>query len=145
MDAFCCTSCQKILDRLRAVDTRAIPHYQQFARDVAQHMPQKAYDINTVIGLLLDVQQQLTAWCDRADRRQMIVTTGCAQDRRLADWRPCTHQGRQQVEGGFVYPDECAALAFGFFLISGHFSLRQRRVAASLRSEARSIGFWTLQ
>ena len=60
MDTFCCTSGQKTLDRLRAMDTRSIPHDQQFARDVAQYMLQKAHDINTLIRLLLDMQQQLT-------------------------------------------------------------------------------------
>src|SRR5215212_4586286 len=145
MNSLCSTSSQKILDRLRTMDTGAIPHDQQFTRNVAQHMPQKAYDIITVIRLLLDVQQQLTAWSDRTDRRQVIITTGCAQHRWVAFWRPRTHQSRQQIEPGFVYPDEGSSLAFGFFLIAGHFSLRQRSIAASLRSVARSIGFCTLQ
>src|SRR5262249_5598568 len=112
---------------------------------MSQHMAQKAHHIATVIGVFLDLQQQLTAGCDRANRRQVIVTTRRTQDGWLADWRPSAHQCWQQVKASFIYPDERAALAFGFFLSAGHFSLRQRSMAASLRSLARSIGFWALQ
>src|SRR4051794_18811670 len=119
MDALCCTSREKILDRLSAVDTRAIPHDQQFPTNMTQYMPQKAYDISTVIGLLLDMQQQLASGCDRTDCRQVIVTTRRTQDRRLADRCPRTHQCRQQVESGFVYPDKRTALVFGLFLSAG--------------------------
>src|SRR5262245_48530005 len=120
------------------MDGGAIPHDQQLTRNVPQHMRKEAYNILTVIGLFLDLYQQLTAWCDRTDCRQVIVATGRTHDRWLTDRRPGAHQGWQQIKACFIYPDKGSPFAFGFFLISGHFSLRQCSMAASLRSVARS-------
>src|SRR5258706_9908240 len=109
------------------------------------HVFEKAHYIAPVIGFLLHVQQQLSARRERTDHRYVIITTRCMKQWWLTNRRPGPHQRGQQVEGSFVYPDECASLTLGFFLIAGHFSLRQRSISASLRSLARSIGFWVVE
>jgi hypothetical protein len=105
VDSFRSTLRQEILDRLAAMDGGAIPQKQQFPINVAQQVPQKLHHLSRSVGLLLKEHQQLSVWCNRADRRQMIITERGAQDRRLAPWRIRPYHRWQQVETCLIYPD----------------------------------------
>ena len=115
MNALGSTRRQKILNGVAAVDRCTVPQNQHLARDVPQHMLEKAYDIRAPIGSLLDLQQQLPIRGDRTNRRQVVVAQGDAQQRRLPTRRIGTHQCRQQIEAGCVYPDQGAPFLLRFF------------------------------
>ena len=125
--------CQNVFDRLTAVNGGAVPNNQQFAWNVTQYVLKKDDDLGATDTLLMHLHQQLTTWCDGADDRQPRITARRTQKWCLADWCIGTHDGRQQVEAGFVDPDYGSVLAFGFFLISGQTSVRQRLTARSSR------------
>ena len=57
------------------------------------------------------------------------------------DRRPSAPIQRLQAEAGFVEKDECCPPSPGLFLIRGQSCVRQRSIAASLRSAARRCGF----
>jgi hypothetical protein len=109
------SSGQKVFDFLAAMDRGAIPHHQQLARKVAQEMLQKANHPRAAKGLGLHLQMQLALRGEGADDRQVVVAQAMAQDRRLALGGVGAHDGGQQVEPGFIHPDQGALFVAGFF------------------------------
>jgi hypothetical protein len=144
MDALGATLRQEALHGFATMDGRAIPNDQQLALNVPQQMLQEAHDILATIGLLLHLYQQAAAAGERANHRQMIIAEWCAQDRRLPARSVGTANRGQQVEAGLIYPDDRALLAPRFFFSAGQRWSCQAWIAASFRSLARVIGFWTL-
>ena len=136
---------EEVFDRLGPMDRRAVPDHQERPREVAQQVSQEADNRRAPESLSPLLDQQPARVRQGADDREVIVGTGHAQEGRLAAGRVGAHQARQQIEAGFVYPDNRTPLALGFAKRAGQRSLHHWAMAASLRWVARRIGFWTLQ
>jgi hypothetical protein len=136
---------QEVLDRLPAMDRRAVPDHQQLAGDVAEQVPEEADDVRALGGPLPDHHQQPPFGRDAAADRQVVAAQPQAQDRRLPARGVRADEPRQQVEAGFVYPDDGPAFLVSPFLSAGQRSACQAAIAASSRWLARRIGFWAVQ
>jgi len=136
---------QEVLDRLAAMDRRAVPEHQEFAGDVAEQVLEEAHDVRALIRPLLHEHQQPAIRGDAADDRQVIAAQRQAEDRRLAARGVGPDGAGQQVEAGLVDPDGGSTFLFGPLFRAGQRSVRQASIAASLRWLARWTGFWTLQ
>jgi hypothetical protein len=55
--------------------------------------------------------QQATLRRDRAENREMIARQRHPQDRGLAPWRGIAHRACQQIEPGFINPDNHSAFS----------------------------------
>ena len=136
---------EEVFDRLGPMDRRPVPNHQERSREVTQQVLQETDNRRAPECLPPLLDQQPARVRQRADDREVIAGTGHAQDGRLAAGRVGAHQTRQQIEAGFVYPDNRTPLALGFAKRAGQRSLHHALMAASLRWVARRIGFWTLQ
>jgi len=67
---------QEVLDRLAAMDRRAVPDDQQLAGDVAQQMLEEAHDIRALVGVVLHQHEQAPRGRDAADDRQVVAAQG---------------------------------------------------------------------
>src|SRR3712207_2726184 len=104
-------------------------------------MPKKAHDRLAAIGPALHAQKQPPVLRQRTDGRQMITRQWDAQDWRLPAWGIGAHPSQEQVEAGFIYPDECLLLLGSLFLRSGQRSAHHAAMPASSRWAARTSGF----
>ena len=122
---------------------QSVPHHRQLSGNMMQQVLQKAHDGGSIESALLHRRVQLPFWRNRTDHRQMLPVRisqyRCFPSRRI---RP--HGRGRQIEARFVYENECALLADGFFSSSGHVSSCQRAISSSSRWLARSTGFWRL-
>ena len=75
---------QEVLDRLAAMDRRAVPDDQELAGDVAEQVLEEADDVRALVRVLLDQHQQPTRRGDATDDGQVVAAQGEAEDRRLA-------------------------------------------------------------
>lgn len=136
---------EKVLDRLAAMNGRAVPEDEQFARHVLEQVLQKTHDRRPVHGVGLLADEQPPVGGHSANGRQMVARQGDGEHRCLAARRISADHTRQQIEGGLVYPDERTLLALGFFLSAGQRSVCHWAIAASSRWLARRVGFWRVQ
>ena len=105
---------QEVLDGLSAMDRRPIPDHEHLARNLAQQMAQKLDDLGTPKRALADLEEQPPLVGEAADDGEMVAGTGHPEDRCLTSRSVGTHQARQQIEAGLVYPDDGTPLALGF-------------------------------
>lgn len=77
-------------------------------------MLEKADDLGAPERAVAHRQEQAPLVGEAADHGKMIARTGDPQERRLAPRRVGAHQAREQIEAGFIYPDNRAPLALGF-------------------------------
>ena len=136
---------QEVLDRLPAVDRGAIPEHQELAGDAAEQMLQEADDVRALVGALLDQHQQPTRRGAAADDGQVVAAQRQPADGRLPARGVGPDGTGQEVEAGFVDPDDGPSLLVGPLFRAGQRSVSQASIAASFRWLARVIGFWTLQ
>jgi hypothetical protein len=139
------TTRQELLDDPAEMDRRAVPDHQDLAWDVLQQMLQKAHHCLTAIRPPLHAHQKPTLRRQRADGGHMITRHGNAQDRRLTSWCVGADPRREQVEAGFIYPDDRLLPRGSVFLSSGQRSSHQAWITVSSRWAARTMGFWTLK
>ena len=105
---------------------------------VGQQVPQEAHHVRAAQGAVgRHLEQQLAVRGDAADDREVIAGEAHAQDRRLAAGGVGPHAAGQQIEAGFVYPDDGAPFGGRPFLSAGQRSAYQRAMAASSRWVAR--------
>jgi hypothetical protein len=76
------------------------------AGEIAQQVLQEADDVRTVEWTLLDQQEQAVIQGDATDGRQVVAGQRHVQDGRLRARSVGANHRRQQVEAGFVYPDD---------------------------------------
>ena len=133
MQPFGRPSLEKVLERVRAVDRRAIPDEHDLAGNLAQEHAQETHDGFRIIRVGAHLHEQSPIERDTADRREMIARQLHAQNRRLPPWSPGADCHRQQIKPGFIYPDDGRLILLGFFLMSGQRSFDQCLSASSLR------------
>jgi hypothetical protein len=108
-------------------------------------MLEEAHDIAAFEGSCLDRHQQLALRGYRANDREMIACQRHMQGWRLPTRGVTAYHSGQQVETGFVYPDDDSSLAQALFLSVGQRSEYQAAIASSSRWVARMIGFCGVQ
>jgi hypothetical protein len=116
----------EVLDRLAAMDRRAIPEHQELAGDVAEQVPEDAHDVRALVRPLLHAHQQPAIRGDAADDRQVIAAQRQAEDRRLAARGVGPDGAGQQVEAGLVDPDDGPSFPVGPRFRAGQRSVRTR-------------------
>jgi hypothetical protein len=144
VDTFGSSLLEKHFDHFAAMDRGTIPDDQQFARDLTQKLPEKAYHILSLVGMMLGLHEQSSLWRQRSDDRDVVPGQGHAQDRRFAHRGISTDGQRQQVKARLIYKNDLSLFLLGFFLRAGQRSSRQVLMACSFLWVASSTGFWTL-
>src|SRR5690242_17984982 len=127
------------------VRRQPIPDHQQLAGNAGEQVLEEAHNRWSGERLLLNIQVQLAGLGDGGDRRQVVAGELNPQYWRLAARRVRPDAARQQIEAGFIHPDDYPAGRRSVFLSIGQRSVVQRSMAASSRWVARVIGFWTLR
>src|SRR5450631_1266438 len=125
--------CQKVFDRLTAMNGRSIPDDQQVAGNLTGEQLQKANDIGAFVRMVLGLHEEPPLWGNATHSRKMVVGQFDWQDGRLPLRRIGAHSHRQQVKGGLIYKDDGAFFALGFFFNSSHWCSFQFWMAASSR------------
>ena len=97
--------------------TRTLP------RSLREPHAQEADDPLGVEGVFACLQVEAPVQRDATDRREMVMGQCDVPDRRLPPWRPRAHRHRQEVETGFVYPDDGGAFVGRFFWRAGQRSV----------------------
>src|SRR5262249_28745564 len=145
MEAFGRAVGEIVFDWLALVDGRSIPDDEHLTPNFVQEHAQETDHRGSVKGVVLHLHHQPPLEGDTADRREMVVGEGHVQHWRLSPWRPGSLRMWQQIEAGFIYPDDVVSFVGCFFLIAGQRCSYQRRTASSSRWVARCIGRCTLQ
>jgi hypothetical protein len=145
MESFRSARRQELLDRVTAMDRRAILEDHQATSHFAPQMLQKGHDISRVEGRFLAVKVQRTREGDGADGREMSAGPPLLQHGRLAHGGIGPDDAGQGREPRFVYAKDALRLDVCPLLMAGHVSCRQRAMAASSRWRARRAGVCGLQ
>ncbi len=132
---------QKVFYRLTAMNGGPIPDDEQFSRDLAQELLEKAHHILSLVGAILRVHEQSSLWCQRCNSRDMIARQWDAQHRRLSPRRIGAHRKGQQVKTRLIYKNDSSLFLLGFFLRAGQRSSHQAVMACSFLWVATSTGF----
>lgn len=130
MDACRRPSRQKIFDSLAVMDGRTIPDDQQFARNLAQQLLEKAHHILALVRVILRLHEQPSFRCQRADGRAVF---GPLEHRCALPWaanKSPTHLQKRSV-----------AAPARLFLRAGQRSSFQVLMACSFLWLANSTGF----
>ncbi len=93
---------QELLDRMGAMDGRAVSDDQQLATHLAQQPLQEAHDILGVVRSLLRLHEQAPRRRDPTDGGEMLARERHAQHPRLPAWRPGAYRHGQQIEAGLI-------------------------------------------
>ncbi len=117
-----------------------IPDQNDGAVDVPQEVAQENEHLGCGDGTGSDEDKEPGVGTHSGDSRELRPGTPVDEDRGLAAGRPGAHSGRHQPECRFVGEDQRDPKLLGFFLIRGHSTATQRRIAPSSRSEARLVG-----
>ena len=127
-----------------AMGGRAIPDHQQLARQVAQQMAEEVHYFGSANGSWVKPEIEVPP-SDAGHGREHFPVEVILQYRSLSARRPGAHPMGPLAQSALVDKDDGAPLAESFFLIRGHPTLFQYRMACSSRSSARPLGRWQLQ
>ncbi len=141
---------QKFLDRITSMDCAVVEQNNDMTVDLTQQMAEEHCDLLAldVVFVELAIQrapEKFRADCDAGDRGDTVMAVAVGHDRRLADGAPRLMHRRDQEKPGFVYKNDVGTQPRGVFFTRGQTCRFQSSMAASLRSRARSSGFWWLQ
>jgi len=136
--------CQKVFDRLTAMNRRSIPDDQQWACDLTGEHLQKANHIWPFVRMVLRLHDDLSFWSNAAHSREMVTGQLHFQDGRLAHRRIGAHCQRQKVKRRLIHKDYRALFLLGLFFSAGQRSFFQVAIAASSRWVAFWMGFCRL-
>lgn len=133
----------------RAMDVEPIQHHDQRPPMKTMQLSQVAHHVAGSYVAVLHDEMRANSQSSRretqaADHAQAVVPLRNDLPGPRTDRRPRAPIQRLQAEAGFVEKDECCPPSPGLFLIRGQSCVRQRSIAASLRSAARRCGFWGL-
>ena len=133
-----------IFDQQTAMDRRAVPKDQNFARDVPLQMPEKLNDLRAFDTALVDLKVKSPQRQPANDGKAFPVE-GLVQHRRLSARRPSADACRTCAQPAFIDEDDGSPLPASLFFKAGHSTRCQRRMAFSSRSTARRSGLWQLK
>lgn len=136
---------QEVLDRLTPMDRGAVPDDQELAREVTQEMAEEADHRRTFEGAGADLKEQAALRGEGADHREMVTGEGDGQGRGLPLGGVGSDPGRQEIEAGFIRPDDGSLFFSGLCLRVGHVSASQVSTWTGSRWVALTSGCWTLQ
>src|SRR5438477_6562341 len=108
-------------------------------------MAEEAHHVRALEGAGQDLAEQAPVRRETADGREVVAGQGDRQEGRLAPRRVGADPCGEEVEAGFVDPDDRAAFVAGFFSRAGQRSASQASILAWLRWAARTSGCWTLR
>jgi len=132
-----------MLDQKTAMNRRAIPENEEFARDLPPQVPKKLDDLRALDAALMDLKVK-PPQRQSADNRKAFPVEGFTQDGRLPARRPSADSCRAGAQPAFIYEYDGPPLPAGLFFKAGHSTRCQRRMAFSSRSTARRSGLWQL-
>ena len=108
---------QKGVDRLSAMNRRAIPDHRHGRRVRLPNLPQKSHHVLAMIAAVLDVIVQVAGLRDQAHHREMPIPIPIAQHRRLPFPRPGQADAGHQIARGFIrLPDHTRGAIRRFFI-----------------------------
>ena len=142
-------TCQEFLYGVSAMDRTVVQKDDDVTGDLAQQLPEKCRDFFAldVVFVELAVQgasEAFRADCDPRDGGDAVVPIAMRNEWRLADRTPGLEHRRDEKKPGFVYENEVGTQPEGVFFTRGQTCRFQSSMAVSLRSMARSSGFWWL-
>ena len=129
----------EIAGELTAVGAQAVPDDQQRSGNVAEQGLKKVHDLRAFHGALVQPEIEVMESDPRRCREGVPVEV-VLQNGSLAAPRPGAHPVRPLADSAFVDEDYRVPFGLGFFLMAGHSTRRQRRMASSFRSRARPTG-----
>ena len=142
---------EKFVNIFSAVREESIPEDEQRFLDMGSECLEEAHDVRAGdIGIGVEGKVKSYALADRSKGQSsnhgyLVVRTGLlVEDRRLPLRRPSAPEQGGQKYPALVNKDKMRSQCAGFFLMRGHSTLIQRRMAFSSRSRARRSGLWGL-
>ena len=141
---------QKFLYRITSMDCAVVQQNHDMAVDLTQQKAKEHCDLLALDVVFVELAIQRAPekfWtdCDSGYSGDTVMAVAVGHDRRLADGTPRLMHRRDQEKPRFVYKDDVGAHPRGVFFTRGQTCRFQSSMAASLRSRARSSGFWWLQ
>jgi len=133
--------CQKVFDRLTAMDCGSIPDHQEFAGDLSQEQLQEANHVRAFVRMVLGLHEYPSFWSDATDGREMVTGQFDSYERRLAHRSIRAYSHRQEIKGRLIYKHDGPFFVFGLFFSASQRSSFQVWIAASSRCVAFWIGF----
>lgn len=124
------------------MSVEVIPDENDGAVDVPQEVAQENEHLGCGDGAGADEDKEPCVGTHSRDGRELRPGIPVDEDRGLAVGRPGPYPGRHQPERRFVGENPRGPTPLGFFLIRGHSTATQWRMAPSSRSEARLVGRW---
>ena len=118
---------------------KPIPDNEQGLIDLSEQCVEEIHDLRTLHTAGVEAEVEVPHGQPR-HRRQRLPVEVELQHRRLPAGRPSAAAMGPLTQSAFVDEDDRAAFLAGFFLIAGHFLLRQLRICSSSRSRAFPIG-----
>ena len=134
----------EIAGDLAAMGGEPIPDEQQRSGNVTEQRLKKVDYLGALDAAFVQPKIEVIER-DSRRRREGLPIEVVLQNGSLAAWRPGAHPVRPLAYPAFVDEDDRAPFFLGFFLMAGHSTCRQRRMASSFRSRARPTGRWQLQ
>lgn len=139
---------QQLPDQTAAMAGQIVEHDDDVARQVAKQLSEELDDgrgVGRLAALPVPVEVQPATLRRDGDGGDLIelgpATLGMTQDRRAAAWGPGAGDAGDQRKAGFIEEREVGVQPLRFFLMRGQSLSTQLRMAGSLRSAARRLGF----
>src|SRR5947209_1128500 len=134
----------KVPHQTATVSRQPVPNHQQLGTDVPLQMPQEFDDLRAFDAA--GKQPEIEAPDGNASySREAFPVKGILQHGSFAAWGPSSHAVGTFTQAALVDKYYSALLLLGFFFISGQRTRFHRRMAASLRCVARTMGRWQIQ
>jgi len=141
---------EKLLHRVTAMDVSIIQQNDEMAAHLAQQMAKEeghflALDVVLIELTVERAVKSLRTDGDTGDGGDAVMAIVVRQDGGLSHRTPCSTDGGNQEEAGFIDKDYVGRQSRRVFFTAGHTSRFHASMAPSSRSIARPSGFWGLQ
>lgn len=133
---------EEIANESGAMGVEVIPDENDGAADVPQEVAQEDKHLGRGDNAGSDEDKEPGVGAYPRNGGELRPGIPMHEDGGLAARRPGAYPGRHQPERRFIGKDQRGAELLDFFLIRGHSTVTQRRMAPSSRSKARLMGRW---
>src|SRR5215472_11059265 len=123
---------------------QSVPHHQQLAPQLPQQVAEKINYLRGANRTLIEAEIEVPP-SDASCSREHFPIEMILQHRSLPARCPGPYPMRSFAQPAFIDKHDQPLFAEGFFLMRGHATRFQRRIACSSRSSARPLGRWQLQ